>query len=182
MLSPSSFTSVITEASPPAHSRRLSPETRTALEKQGGSLHFHHLKILKRVTFQHNTFECYSHSRRNGLVEYSVNEQRIGLVGYIHELFQYTPEVGPCTTLACIAQCSEVEDRFLHDDIALGARLCGREVRDYAVVPISILAHVVRYPWSASTQLIISVHNFGNAAVDKDLRANPTVEFEDEVL
>jgi hypothetical protein len=173
---------MITEPSTQTRSGQVCNETREALVKQGVPLDLHQVRILRRVKFQQNTFECYMHSRVNGLVEYFAAGQAFGLVGYIHEIFQYTTESGTHATLACIAQCRKVEDQFLPDSVALGARLCGREVQDYAVIPIDMLAHVVRYPWSASTQLIISVHNIEDGGARRDGDMSPVVEFEDDDL
>jgi hypothetical protein len=180
MLSPSTFTDMITEPSTLGRSSQVSEETRAALVKQGLSLNLRQVKILKRVKFQQNTFECYSHSRVNGLVEYSALGQDFGVVGYIHEIFECMNESGASAAMVCIAQCCGVDDQFLPESIALGARLCGREIQDYVVVAISMLAHVVRYPWSPTTQLVISVHNIGDTGTHRDTEGYPAVDFQDD--
>lgn len=156
----------------------ISSETKATLQRDGVYLSAREISVLQRVNVQKSTFEPYIRSRSNGLVEYPVPERRTWALGYIHEIFQYISNSGTESMLACIARCVDVEDRFLPNDIELGARLYGRDVADYVLVPVHHLHHVVRYPWSIRAQLVISTHNF--IISDEDDNVELDLEAEDE--
>jgi hypothetical protein len=136
----------------------LSSETQSAI-LESRIPHNAQFRILRKVKFQLRTLEPYSRSGNNGLVEYPSSNGGHPSVGYIWEMFRCTDMSGIITTLACIAQCSEVEEQFLDNSLELGARLCGRDVQRHILVPVHLLAHVVRFPWSTTAQLIISMHD-----------------------
>jgi hypothetical protein len=156
----------------------LSSQTQSAILASAIPPNASRFRILRKVKFQLRTLEPYSRSRTNGLVEYPSSKGGHPMVGYIREIFQYTDESGAITSLACIAQCSKVEEQFLDNSVELGARLCGREVQQHVLVPIHLLAHVVRFPWNATTQLIISMHdsddnglgNYDDANIEMELQ------------
>jgi hypothetical protein len=141
----------------------ISKETRAALVADGITTILRNVKVLAKVVLRQSEFEPYKYSRKNGFVEFSPTDQatqEFWPVGYIHELFLYHQENQECPSiLACIAQCIKVDDRFLDNRQELGARLCGRDIVRYVLVPLKQLAHVVRYSWNSSTQLVISTHN-----------------------
>jgi hypothetical protein len=141
----------------------ISKETRAALVANMVSPGLHDLKLLSKVVLQHRKFEPYYKSSKNGFVEFPPRHQTADgfwQVGYIHELFQYHQENRPHPSiLACIALCTSIDDHFLGNRKELGARLVGRDIARYVLVPLEQLSHVVRYAWSASAQLVISTHN-----------------------
>jgi hypothetical protein len=145
-----------------AISAQLSLETQSAMMASAIPHNPGCFRILRKVKFQQRTLEPYSRSRTNGLVEYPHAKGGHPAVGYIHQIFRYSDESGLTTTLACIAQCSEVEDQFLDNSLDLGARLCGRDVQRHVLVPAYLLAHVVRFPWSTTSQLVISIHDYND--------------------
>ena len=155
------------DISEPALSARLTPETRKALVENGIPLNIP-FKILRKVGNHQRKFECYRQSHTNGLVEYRNPAQNTFSVGYIHEMLQFTSGSGIELTMACLAKCSEVEDQFLQNNAVLGVRLCGRNICSYTLVPIQQLNHVVRYPWSDTSQLIISIHNLRDPELEYD--------------
>ena len=142
----------------------VSKETRAALLADMASPGLHNLKLLSKVVLRHWEFEPYYKSSKNGFVEfppqYRTTESGFWQVRYIHEMFQYQQEnQAHPSILACIAWCTGVNDHFLGNRKELGARLVGRDIGGYALVPLEQLSHVVRYAWSASAQLVISTHN-----------------------
>jgi hypothetical protein len=139
-------------------------------------------KILRKVKFQLRTLEPYSRSGKNGVVEYPNSKGGHPLVGYIREIFQYTTQSGVLATLACIAQCSEVEEQFLGNRLELGARLCGRDVQRHVLVPIHLLAHVVRFPWSITAQLIISMHDSLDEGLGNSSDTNVEMDLQQDSL
>lgn len=138
----------------------ISKETRAVLVAGNINAVSHDIKTLSKVILQHSEFEPYKYSRKNGFVEFPVrNASGFWSVGYIHELLQVFDNSKKIHIVACIAQCVDVNEQFLGNPRELGARLCGRKTGQYVMIPVDKLSHVVRYPWSASAQLVISVYN-----------------------
>lgn len=143
--------------------QRMSHETQLAISMQGLPIsHDSNVLSLYKLTVSGRRLELYKSSQKNGFVEFPLipNDGRIFWpVGYIHEIIQVQQGDKQLSHFACIAQCRDAEERFLDNSKDLGARLCGRSVLKYVVVPAGHLRHVVRYPWSSTTQLVISTHN-----------------------
>lgn len=168
---PDSVRVVLKGKDEPLHISSLSDHTREALSRSTFTQPFHDLRLLRKAKVRQSIFEPYSSSYKNGFVEYPTSQEGFHAVGYIHELFQYTPEnFAICITLACIAQCARADEQFLQNRLELGARLCGRDIDHYTIVILEELSHVVRYPWGPDTQLVISVHNLLGVASDEESR------------
>ncbi|KIM32543.1 hypothetical protein M408DRAFT_19943 [Serendipita vermifera MAFF 305830] len=142
-------------------SSSLSRESRSAFVHHP-ALNLDNMTMVKKATVHNSVFESYRRSTKNGLVEFpgECANANFQPVGYIHEIFQVHGTAEQHTLLvACIAQCVDVQDQFLDNASELGARLCGREIARYVIIPVEKLSHVIRYPWSSSAQLIISIYN-----------------------
>jgi hypothetical protein len=147
---------------------RPSNETQTALICADLANNLNSVKVVRKVTLTHKDFEPYRFSRKNGIVEFPdqvPNKLGHWSVGYIHEIIQTSQkDTGLVSLLACVAECIKSEEKFLGDREDLGVRLCGRGILRYVLTPVEKMAHVVRYPWSTSAQLFISIHNHSASA------------------